>query len=175
MKIVIASKNPVKIKAVETGFRAMFTAADFVIEGIYVESGVADQPMDEAETKRGAINRVTNAQLASPVADFWVGLEGGVQETDEGMETFGWVAIKSEQSIGLSRTASLLLPHKVAELIRSGLELGEADDQVFQKENSKQDLGAVGILTHGVVLRSEGFEMGVKLALVPFVNKELYV
>ena len=55
--IYVGSKNPVKINA------ALNTLSDtlehdFDAEGISVESGVAEQPMSEAETREGAINRV---------------------------------------------------------------------------------------------------------------------
>ena len=62
----------------------------------------------------------------------------------------------------------------LAELIRQGYELGEADDIVFKKTNSKQQMGAIGLMTQGVIDRIEGFKIAVILALIPFKNPDYY-
>ncbi len=61
MKIVIASKNPVKINATLAGFQKMFPEETFEIESISVLSGVNDQPRSDTETFQGAWNRAENA------------------------------------------------------------------------------------------------------------------
>lgn len=152
----------------------MFPADQFEFIGVEVPSGVADQPMTDEETLQGAINRATNAQEVTPEADFWVGLEGGIHETDEGMIAFAWIVVKSDQKIGKSRTSTFLLPPKVTELIHQGVELGHANDEVFGEKNSKHKGGAVGSLTGGVLDRTEYYVQPVLLALVPFLNPELY-
>jgi len=58
--------------------------------------------------------------------------------------------------------------------VRQGKELGEADDLVFAKENSKQDNGAVGLLTGNVIDRTALYQQAVVLALIPFKNPHLY-
>ena len=68
----------------------------------------------------------------------------------------------------------LLLPAEVADLVRQGHELGEADDRVFGRTNSKQEEGAVGLLTGGVIDRVQLYEPSVVLALVAFRNADLY-
>lgn len=62
----------------------------------------------------------------------------------------------------------------IIELIKEGKELGEADDIVFQRNNSKQENGAVGILTGDVVDRTKCYTEAVILALIPFKNVNLY-
>jgi non-canonical (house-cleaning) NTP pyrophosphatase len=52
--------------------------------------------------------------------------------------------------------------------------LGEADDIVFGRSNSKQKEGAIGLLTGNVVDRAGLYEHAVILALVPFKNVALY-
>jgi len=66
------------------------------------------------------------------------------------------------------------LPKEVSKLIDEGLELGEADDQVFQRQNSKQQNGAVGLLTQDIITRTTYYQEAIILALVPFINSELY-
>ena len=45
---------------------------------------------------------------------------------------------------------------------------------MFNRSNSKQDVGAVGILTGNVIERVSLYEHAVILALVPFKNQALY-
>jgi inosine/xanthosine triphosphatase len=173
-KIVIASHNPVKINAALHGFRRMFPGTNFEIKPVSVPSGVSGQPATEAETKRGAQNRVDNAAAVIPQADFWVGIEGGVETTPDGLTAFAWVIIKSGSTTGKARTGAFLLPPKVSELVFAGKELGEADDIFFGKSNSKQKDGAIGLLTGNVINRQLLYEHAVILALPPFKNPDLF-
>ncbi len=175
IKIVVASTNPVKIKSTEIGFTRMFPGETFVISGVPAASEVPDQPMSDEETVKGATNRANNISRLKPEADYWVGIEGGLQLIDEELSAFAWVVVKSRDGkIGKGRTGSFFLPPKVAELIRQGKELGEADDIVFGTNNSKQANGAVGILTGDVLTRTTFYEPAVILALIPYKNPKLY-
>ncbi len=171
--VVISSKNPVKRAATENGFAAMFKETAFNFETVSVPSGVSDQPMTDAETLRGAKNRMQNAQAARPDADYWVGIEGGCSLENGQLLVYAWVTIQSNTSYGESRTATLRLPTEIAQLVQSGMELGHADDVVFQRTNSKQHDGATGILTHGAIPRTDYYVQAVIFALVPFVNPDL--
>ncbi|MEK7547168.1 MAG: inosine/xanthosine triphosphatase [Patescibacteria group bacterium] len=174
-KIVIASKNPVKINATLNGFQKMFPAETFEIEGIQVPSGVSEQPLSDSEVFQGAWNRADNASKAVPGADFWIGIESGVEEKNGEMEAFAWIVAKDKNGkFGKGRTGTFFLPPRVAELIKQGKELGEADDIVFQRKNSKQENGAVGILTGDAVDRTKFYTEAVIFALIPFKNEELY-
>jgi non-canonical (house-cleaning) NTP pyrophosphatase len=59
-------------------------------------------------------------------------------------------------------------------LVRQGKELGEANDIVFERSNSKQNDGAIGLLTGNVIDRTKLYEHGVIMALVAFKNPEIY-
>jgi non-canonical (house-cleaning) NTP pyrophosphatase len=54
------------------------------------------------------------------------------------------------------------------------MELGHADDLVFQAQNSKQQGGSVGLLTHGLITREAYYQQAMVLALIPFLNESLY-
>lgn len=173
-RVIVASENNVKINAVKIGIESVYDDLS-VVKGISVESGVSDQPMTNEETLKGALNRAINASIAHPDAEFWVGLEGGVEMAGDEMESFAWVVIKSRDGrIGKARTGTFFLPNKIVELIKQGKELGEADDIVFNKNNSKQNSGAVGLLTRDVITRDKYYAEAVILALIPFLKEELY-
>ncbi|MEQ8473008.1 MAG: inosine/xanthosine triphosphatase [Marinoscillum sp.] len=173
-RVIVASKNPVKINSTKEGFQKIFPGLSFQFEGVSVSSGVSEQPMTDEETLQGAINRAQNAQKELPTADYWVGIEGGIDEAKDGMLAFAWIVIISNERIGKSRTSTFYLPPKVVELIHDGVELGHANDQVFGEKNSKHKGGAVGSLTGGVLGRTEYYVQAVMLALVPFKNPEIY-
>lgn len=172
MKVVVASKNPVKLQAVQEGFQSFFDLVE--VSGVEVESGVSDQPLSDAETLNGARNRAQNAMKQMTGADCWVGVEGGIEPTEKGLAAFAWIVILSKEKYGEARTTSFLLPEKIAGYIARGIELGAANDKVFGQTNSKQKQGAVGILTQNQVTRTQLYCQAVKLALIPFVNPELF-
>jgi inosine/xanthosine triphosphatase len=174
IQIIVASTNPVKLQAALHGFQRMFPGSAFEVQGISVPSGVRDQPMTDAETLQGAFNRAANARQAAPSAQFWVGIEGGVEVMGEELAAFAWVVVLSANGCGKGRTGTFFLPPQVAVLVRQGMELGEADDLVFGRLNSKQENGAIGLLTGDVVDRAALYEQAVILALVSFRNPELY-
>ncbi len=156
-------------------FEKMFPEEQCRIDGVAVASGVSDQPMSDMETFQGAWNRALNAQQIHATADFCIGIEGGIADKISEMEAFAWVVVRSKNgSIGKGRTGAFFLPPRIAELIREGRELGEADDIVFGRVNSKQENGAVGILTGNAVDRTVYYTHAIMLALIPFKNTPLY-
>ena len=174
MKIVVASQNPVKVAATREAFAAWMPDAELQMIALSVSSGVSDQPKSDKETRRGARNRVANARGTQPDADYWVGLEGGIEVHEGRLMAFAWMAIQNvDDIISDARSATLPLPPAVKELVDSGMELGDANDQVFSTANSKQAGGAFGLLTEGLFTRESIYTQTLILALIPFVN-ELY-
>jgi inosine/xanthosine triphosphatase len=173
-KVIIGSKNPVKIKCVEIAFGKLFAHESFEFTGTNSASEVSDQPMSNQETYQGACNRAQNAKVQLPDAHYWVGIEGGIDYFQGRMEAFAWVIILSKNQLGQARTASFVLPNKVQALVEQGIELGVADDMVFDRNNSKQQGGAVGILTNDVITRTTYYEQAVTLAAIPMVKSALY-
>jgi inosine/xanthosine triphosphatase len=173
--IILASKNPVKVQAVLMGFQSMFPGLEWEIQGVAAASGVPDQPLSDDETLLGALNRAQNAARLHPSADFWVGVEGGLQEHGNELAAFAWVVVRSKKMVGKGRTATFFLPGRVAELVRQGKELGDADDIVFQRSNSKQENGAIGILTGNVIDRALLYQQAVIIALIPHKNPQFFL
>lgn len=173
--VIIASKNPIKIEAVSKGFQKLFSSVLFSFEGVSATSDVPDQPRGDEETLLGAETRARNAKQAQPDADYWVGIEGGIEIDDRGTAVFGWVHILDRNGkTGYGKTGSFYLPDAVTRLINEGLELGEADDRVFKQINSKQNSGSIGILTNNVIDRENFLLDAVIFALIPFLNHEIY-
>lgn len=131
--------------------------------------------MGDDETLQGGRNRCKNARAALPGADFYCGLEGGCARQAAGMVCFAWmVVVSSDGKEGKAKTGSFELPREVVSLIDGGMELGYANDKVFSTVESKHGGGAVGLLTRGVIDRTEYYEQALILALIPHVMPKLY-
>jgi inosine/xanthosine triphosphatase len=174
MKVIVASANPVKLRAVSLGFQRMFPDQDFQVEQLVGVQGNSSQPRGDQNTLLDASNRAERAALLVPQADFWVGVEGGIEQQGAQMTAFAWIVVRSKDRVGKGRTGAFYLPQAVANLVRQGKELGEADDIVFGRSNSKQANGAIGILTGNVIDRAQLYEQAVILALIPFKNPQMY-
>lgn len=171
MKVVIASHNPVKIRAVQTAFTLQFPENKLNTLPVHVDSGVSDQPLTDNETRQGASNRAENARSHQPDADFWVGLEGGIETLDDQLIAFAWMSVLGPgEKRGEARTTSLQLPPAVKILVDQGMELGDANDKVFSTINSKHQGGAFGLLTRGLYTRESVYTEAMVMALIPFAN-----
>ncbi len=171
MKIIVASKNPAKLEAVRQAFATVMPGRELHIEGLSVDSGVKEQPDSDEETRQGSINRASAARTACPEADFWVGLEGGLERISDQWLASAWMAVLDAQGrLGIARTPTLPLPPAVEALLKQGLELGEANDRVFATHNSKQKGGAFGLLTGGRMTRGGVYAQTLELAMIPLLN-----
>ncbi len=171
MKIVIGTKNKAKTAAVETVLAQYMDNLQF--EHMDVPSGVSEQPMSDAETRQGAINRAQHA-LAASDATMGFGLEGGVYEIDGLIYCCNWGAVTlRDGTIIASSGASFVLPEVVANRIRAGEELGPVMDDFTRTADIRQHAGAIGIFTNGLVNRKEMFEHIVTLLVgqVQYVQK----
>ncbi|MBG9542923.1 NTPase [Cytobacillus firmus] len=161
MKIIIGSKNPAKISAVQ----AAFSDYEADIMSIDVPSGVNDQPFSDEETIKGAINRAYGAFEISG-GQIGIGLEGGVQKTEYGLFLCNWGALAEKgQPPIIAGGARIPLPECVAERLLAGEELGPVMDDYAKKENVRKNEGAVGIFTNGQIDRADMFSHVMKLLI----------
>lgn len=158
MKIIIGSKNPAKIQAVQNAF-----LNDYLYDMVDVPSGVSAQPFSDDETIRGAINRAENA-IHTGNGEIAIGLEGGVHETSFGLMLCNWGALKLKgQPPFIAGGARILLPEEIAFRIRNGEELGPVMDEYANKQNIRKKEGSIGVFTNGKINRIEMFTHVTKL------------
>ena len=78
-KVLIGSKNSVKIESTQQSFARFFKPIE--VKGLPANSGVPDQPFNE-DTFTGAKNRAEHAKRINDEqclnANFFVGIEGGI-------------------------------------------------------------------------------------------------
>lgn len=164
--VVAATTNPAKIKAIQLAFEDTFGADQYRIESLDVASGVSLQPIGNVETRTGARQRVMEARQVRPEADFWVGVEAGIEDN----MTFAWMTIESPHTRGESRSASLMLPEAILQGIRAGRELWSEMATITGNADVKRQGGAIGFFTGGRLSRASVYHQALMLALVPFHN-----
>jgi len=186
LHVAIGSTNPTKTGAVKAAFFECFPRESLQGEfiGYSVPSGVSAQPMGDKETRLGAMERARGAFQAyvdahdGQAPDYAVGLEGGCGEEEGeegGMYCFAYMCVLDKSNtLGVAKTGSLQLPNSVAALVRGGMELGLADDQVFGRVGSKSGEGAVGLLTKGRIDRTGYYKHAMILALARFISNDKY-
>lgn len=176
VKILVGSRNPVKIASVKEAFSNYFDKLEVV--GVEVDSGVSVQPMND-ETFLGAQNRAAklrelneNEKLG---AELFVGIEGGIVKQFERWFAFGCMCIIDEDGkVGFGMSPHFELPATVVEKLLQGIELGDVMDEIMNQQNTKQKHGAIGYFTNGVMNRKELYIEGLKVAMVPFLHKNMF-
>lgn len=175
-KILVGSKNPVKIESVKEAFGKYFKSIEVI--GYSVDSGVPDQPVNE-ETFEGAKNRalalLAKNRSENLGADYFVGIEGGITELYSRWFAFGCMCVVNRAGeTGFGTSAHFELPENVVRELLNGKELGDVMDDLQNKSNTKQKHGAIGYFTNGVMSRAELYVPGLVTALIPFLHEEYF-
>jgi inosine/xanthosine triphosphatase len=171
-RAAVGSTNPAKVAAVRAALRSL--APDCELFPIDVPSGVGHQPFGDAATRSGALERARTALIASG-ADIAFGLEGGVELDGERVWLLSWVAaIDPAGREGYASGLRMLLPPSFAAGLRAGAELGTLVDGLFGVTDSKTASGAIGLLTDGVVSRTDAFADLVAMSLAPWIHPDHY-
>lgn len=170
MKILVASKNPQKIAAVEEILQDYPHLKDAAVETIDVTTTIQAQPTSLEEIVEGAIQRARNS---FGECDYSIGLESGlmqVSQTKSGYMDIGACAIYDGTNIHLGLSAAFEAPDPsiFRMVIEEGIELSEATKRVglttHEKVGSAE--GIVGILTKGRMNRKEQVKQSLRTALI---------
>ena len=174
MKVLIGSKNPVKVSGAKLAFENYFN--DVEIEGVSVKSNVAEQPFDD-EILIGARNRVKNlieyAKENNINADYFVAIESGITKNLGFWVNLNIAVIVDKngyESIGTSE--GFPIPTRYIAEIKN-TELGAVMDKLSNTENVKQKFGGVYVLTKKLTredLTTHAFIM----ALTQFTNGKVW-
>ncbi len=176
--VAVGSTNPVKVEAVKHLFQEHSTKAITVLSAA-VNSGIADQPRSDKETRQGAINRSRQILKHYPQAEWGIGFEGGVRKITylrqgkkiQELIEVAWVAISTRKGeLALGGGVEFQLPPIITQKIEAGGELGPIMDSLTGEKDLKKREGAIGILSHHLLTRQEIYEQLLKLALVKFIS-----
>lgn len=176
MLVVIGSRNRSKISGVRRAYSMFFKNVDIV--GVSVAAGLPPQPVGLTDVLRGALARASKALEIIADADHAVGVEAGLLNlcgrwfdvhVASVIDRNGWI------TYGLS--PAFEVPEAFVNRILSG-EVGELEaavDAYFKTKDVGEHGGLVSILTEGRVLRDDLVLHATLMALIPRVNKGLYL
>ncbi|WP_456421241.1 inosine/xanthosine triphosphatase [Thermococcus sp.] len=176
MRIAVGSTNPTKVLAVESVMGRIYGNVE--VFGVEVESGVSDQPIGIGEITRGAINRAKRA-LKKGNADLGVGIEAGIYEfpgTLTGYLDIQVCAVASPDGlVTLGHGPGFEYPPVVIRrILEEGVEAGIAMGELVNDLELKKKVGAIGVLSKGLLTRKELNETAVLMAMIPRLNLELW-
>lgn len=169
LRVAVGSLNKIKIDATRSAFLRFYNNVE--VFGVDVQSGVPEQPK-EKETRQGSINR---AKRCISDADYGVGLEAGVFETEDGLYDVQYCSIIDKAGkITIGHGPGFRYPDAVKEKVENGWTVGDAFNTMYEWERKGMGEGAIGCLTKGVITRTQLSEQAVIAALVPRIKREMF-
>ncbi|MEP7166917.1 MAG: inosine/xanthosine triphosphatase [Candidatus Woesebacteria bacterium] len=170
MYLAVGSTNVVKVNAVQSGVEE--TWPDAVVEGFETDSGVGVQPRSDHETYVGSRNRAYSALLAmqekigNDAEILGVGLEGGVDETEDGLMNVVWCSVVDKNGVFYSSSgARFILDDEIASRILAGEEMGPVMDSLVNETDTKKKGGMIGIVTENFFNRTEEYASIARLTI----------
>ena len=160
MKIVVGSKNTVKIEAVREALALYDVFTDAEVVGINAASGVSEQPKSLEETIRGAKNRAEASYASSPNVAYGFGIESGLMDvpyTKTGAMDFTCCAIYDGDEFHLGLSPAIEAPREIMEYVKQGMTFNDAFFKAGLTDNPSvgNAEGMLGILTGGRVTRKD--------------------
>lgn len=171
MRIIIGSKNDVKVGAVRELAPEYAFLASAEVAAFDAKSGVADQPKTLEETVTGAMNRARGA-WESGQCEASFGIESGlmvVPFTKTGHMDVCACAIYDGKEFHLGLSSAWEVPSDAAKLmLEGGLDMNDAFHRAGYTDNPKigSAEGAIGLLTKGRVDRKAYTKEAVRMALI---------
>jgi len=174
MKILVGSKNPVKIQGAKEAFEVYFENVD--VEGISVNSNVAEQPVNE-EIYKGAKNRALNlmnyAKDNNIEADYYASVESGMTNSLGAWAIINVAVIIDKngyESMGLSE--GFPIPSKFVEEIKEK-SLGYVMEKLSNVNDIAKKYGGVYFLTRKTT-RTDLSRNAFIMALTQFTNGDIW-
>ena len=172
MKIVIGSKNKVKIEALQEIIQEYPHLKNAIIDQADVSSDVAEQPKSLQETMQEAMNRAKNAFIS---CDYSFGIESGlmaVPKIKTGFMDLCVCAIFDGKEYYFGFSSAWEVPQKVADYIHEGLNLTEASVKAGLSNNSNLGAaeGLIGVMTKGRLTRKGYTKEAIRTALIHLEN-----
>ncbi len=185
--IAVGSTRRPKLAAVQDAIRdfgpLLAPGSSFEVIGAEVESGVGHTPANRSELMQGARHRaealVRSAREKPEPAHYFVGLEGGLDSIEEqGQRRVfleSWAYVTDGRHGHFGRSGAVEIPDALArEVLEKGIELSVAIDRFAGAVGIRDNQGAWGVLSSGLVSRTEAFRIAVVAAFAPFYNSKMY-
>jgi non-canonical (house-cleaning) NTP pyrophosphatase len=123
MKIALGTKSQHKIMYL--GMVCKDLGFDCELATFNVASGVSEQPVTSAETKRGSINRAKAALELAEDANVGLGIEAGYEKIDGKYNILCWAIAISDGGVISCCSTPFPMPDFHHEVVEKGLNLGD--------------------------------------------------
>ena len=100
-RIAVGTVRRPKLKALRAVLEEIDGGRVWETAAFVVESGVRETPLSSEEIRRGARQRVDRLLAASPGFDLYVGMEGGLERSGDGVWLENWAYV-SDGARGIS-------------------------------------------------------------------------
>jgi inosine/xanthosine triphosphatase len=187
IRILVGSTRRPKLAAVEAAIRdfgsVLAPASAFEVVGAEVESGVGHTPNNRSELMQGARQRaealIRLSREKAESCQYFVGLEGGLDSIQEqGQPRIfleSWAYVSDGRHGHYGRSGAVEIPGALArEVLENGVELSVAIDRFAGAVGIRDNQGAWGVLSGGLISRTEAFRVAVVAAFAPFYNSKMY-
>jgi inosine/xanthosine triphosphatase len=187
IRILVGSTRRPKLAAVEAAIHdfgsVLAPASQFEVTGTHVESGVGHTPATRSELMQGARQRVEAlvrlGREKPETSQYFVGLEGGLDTVEaQGQRRVfleSWAYVSDGRNGHYGRSGSVEVPDALAcEVLENGVELSVAIDRFAGAVGIRDNQGAWGVLSSGLISRTEAFRVAVVAAFAPFYNSKMY-
>lgn len=157
--------------------------AEFEVIGVEVKSGVGHTPANRNELMLGARQRAEALEkLVRQKSEKWryfVGLEGGLDviEREGRRRVFleSWAYVSDGRNGYYGRSGGVEIPDALArEVLENRVELSAAIDNFAGAVGIRDAQGAWGVLSSGLISRTEAFRVALLAAFAPFYNPKMY-
>jgi len=175
--VLVASKNPVKIKASLEAFQPFFNELQIDSCEVILPISNSDQPIGEEQTREFSMLRVTQARKENKEYDFYVGIEGGVVKTSTGeTRIVVYSSVGDRDYTETIRGCEIPLPEEWFDSLTNKKygELGDLVAYVSGVQDIKRKQGAVGYFTKENITRFDVLKQSIILALIPYLNPTIF-
>jgi inosine/xanthosine triphosphatase len=173
--VAVGSQNPAKTSGTRRAFSRFFP--DIELTGVETDSSVRPQPLTLDETIQGALARAKQALQARRGVDYGVGIEAGLAAFgEESLNLQIAVVMGVSGGFSLGSSSGFMIPGTVVRQMQtSGVELDRLAIGLGAREELGEEEGVVYPLTRGKVSRVDLVDQSVTMALIPWVNREIYL
>ncbi|MHA2226372.1 MAG: inosine/xanthosine triphosphatase [Candidatus Hodarchaeales archaeon] len=181
VKVLVTSKNPVKIRATREAFSYFYS--DFVLSSFEVNNldpertQLNSQPIGDDQTFKSSRWRVERARKYKPEFDYYVGIEGGITVTRFSQDRIVvYSSVGNHTYIETVRGCEIPIPHSwYSKLVQNPeIELGDLVAEISGVPNIKQKQGAIGFLTNNFLQRFDILKHSIIVALIPYLSPTLF-
>lgn len=170
--IIVCSKNKAKNEAVNNVMKQYLK--EFEIKSLETNSGVSETPVGDEEGIKGCFNRIKDAISQEANGDFYVAMEGILNETKYGTFLCGWTVIynKKVNEYYYGCSAKVKIPDEIIAKMDKSKRLSDiVAEFVGNTGDEISKIGTNGVLTNGTYTRTDEFIDSVSCAISSKLKK----